>query len=192
MLKNKLLTLAGVLAILACGACFMPPLSQNEPPPPPNRLASVHRITIDVEDGTGSNLFDPVAMSSVTVGEFDRLWAESPVRATVFNAGRPSDAVLKIVVLHKTASCTLQSNGKQLCSFEMISSFTLMAADGRILQSRPQESSKFGVWYQGDSLPGNLNANPFRQNAAYSLAMAAGDIFLLPLSSNSFSGDPSV
>src|SRR5208283_1730683 len=150
--------------ILACGACFLPPLpQQRESLPAP--LASVHKIAIQVEDGTGSNLFDPVAMSSVTVGEFDRLWAESQVRATVFNSGRPSDAVLKIVVLRKTASCAPQGNG-EYCSIELIASYTLTAVDGGVLLSMPQLSSKNGIWQQGNSLPEELKANTFRRLAS--------------------------
>jgi len=177
MLKKKLLTIAGVLAILACGACLMPPLPQHHAALPPG-LSSVHNIAVDVEDRTASHLFDPPAMSNATASNFNELWSEFPVRANPFSARTPSDAVLKIAVLRKTASCTPHDNGKQFCSFEMISSYTLTAADGTILQSMPQKSAKFGVWYQGNSPPENLNANPFRHQASYWLAMTAGDLLM--------------
>ncbi len=175
MLEKKLLTLACAIGILAFGACFLPPLPQPKASPPPV-LASVHLIAVQVEDGTEGNLFDPLIMSKATARNFNELWKEFPLRAEAFSDGEASDAVLRITVLHKTASCAPQSKGKQFCSFEMIASFALTAADGRTLQSRPQESSKFGVWYEGDSLPENLNANPFRQGASYALAMTAGDV----------------
>jgi len=175
MLKKQLLTLAGVLAILACGACFMPPLPQHHAALPPG-LSSVHSIAIDVEDGTANHLFDPIMMSKAAAGNFNNLWSEFPVRAEAFNGAGASDADLRITVLSKTASCNPEGNGKQFCSFEMVASFTVRAADGTTLQSSPRKSSKFGVWFKGDSLPDNLNASPFQQQASYSLAMTAGEM----------------
>jgi len=182
MVEKKLLTLAGVVGILACGACFLPPLPQKKTPLPP-ALSSVHKIAVRVEDGTTGNLFDPVTISNATADNFNRLWKDFPVQAEAFNAGGPSDAALRITVLRKTASCRPGNNGKQFCSFETIVSFTLTAADGRILVSRQQESSKFGLWYKGDSPPSNLNANPFRKGASYSLAMTAGSMLFLSVRS---------
>lgn len=183
MVKKKLLTLTAVVGILACGACFLPNLPQKKAPLPPP-LSSVHKIAIQVEDGTASNLFDPLIMSKATADNFNRLWKDFPVQAEAFNAGGPSDATLRITVLHKTASCIPGNNGKQFCSFELIASFILTAVDGRIIQSRPQESWKFGFWQQGSSLPENLNANPFRQKAAYAMAITTGNMFLFSEHSN--------
>jgi hypothetical protein len=175
MIEKKLLTVAGVAGILACGACFLPPLPHKKAPLPP-ALASVHRITIQVEDGTTGNLFDPLIMSNATASNFNELWRDFPVRADAVNAGESSDAALRITVHRKTVSCKAESKDNLFCSYEMIISVTLTAADGTILKSRQQESSKFGLWYHGDSLKENLNANPFRQQASYSLATTAGEI----------------
>jgi len=178
MIERKILTLAGAAGILACGACFLPPLPGPKPPLPP-ALASVHIIAIHVEDGTAGNLFDPLIMSNATVGNFNRLWKEFPVRAVSSNSAGPKDATLRINVLRKTASCAPADKGHQFCSFDLISSFTLTAADGRILQSKPEERSKLGIWLKGDSLPETWNSNPFLQDAAYALAMTAGDKLLV-------------
>ena len=175
MFEKKLITLACFVGILACGACFLPPLPRKKVSLPP-ALASLHRVAIHVEDGTSSNLFDSQIMSNATAGNFNQLWKDYPVRAEVFNAGVHTDAVLRIAVHSKTSSCARKNNGKQFCSFEIISSFTLKSADGSILRHMEQGSSRFGLWYQGDSLPDNLNANPFRQEASYSLAMTAGNL----------------
>jgi len=175
MLKQKLLTIAGVVGILACGACFLPPIPQRKAPLPP-ALASVHRITIQVEDGTAGKLFDPLVMSNATARNFNELWREFPVRADAVNTGGSSDATLRITVHSRTVSCKAESKDKLFCSYEMIISVTLTAADGTILKNRQQESSKFGLWYRGDSLKEDLNANPFRQQASYSLASTAGEV----------------
>jgi hypothetical protein len=183
MIEKKLLTLACAVGILACGACFLPPLDEPKPQLPP-ALASVHIIAIQVEDGTGSNLFDPLMMSSATVSNFNRLWSEYPVRAKALNAGGPSDAVLRVVVLHKTDSFTPGKKGRQFYPLEMIASFTVTAADGTNLESKPEESVKFGVWFSGKSLPENWNSSPILHEAAYALAMAAGNKLLVSANPN--------
>jgi len=176
MVRKKLLTLAGAVGILACGACFLPPLpQQKEPLPPP--LASMHRIVIYVEDGTADNLFDPVIMSGATASNFNRIWVDYRVRAETSNAGGDRDAVLRITVLSKTESCVPRGNG-EYCSIELLASYTLTAVDGRVLLRRPRESSKNGLWQQGDSLPANLNANTFRLLASESLASTAGSMLI--------------
>lgn len=179
MFEKKLLTVAGVTGILACGACFLPPLPQKKAPLPP-ALAFVHRISVQVEDGTTGNLFDPLIMSNATAGNFNELWRDFPVRADAVNDGGASDAALKITVHRKTVSCKAENKSKLFCSYEMTISVTSTAADGTILKSSQQESSKFGLWYHGDSLKENLNANPFRQQASYALAMTAGDLLFFP------------
>ena len=175
MVEKKLLTIAGVAGILACGACFLPPLPQKKAPLPP-ALASVHRITIQVEDGTGNKLFDPLIMSNATASNFNELWSGFPVRAEAVNAGEPGDTLLSITVHRKTVSCKAESKDKLFCSYEMIISVTLTDANGRVLKGKDQALSKFGLWYHGTSLAENLNANPFRQQASYSLAMTAGEV----------------
>jgi hypothetical protein len=178
MFEKKLVTLCCAVGILACGACFLPPLPERKTPLPP-ALASVHNIAIHVEDGTAGNLFDPLIMSNATAGNFNRLWNEFAVRAEGFSTGKPSDAALRITVLRKTASCIPGDKGRQFCSIEMIASFNVTAADGRILQSNLEERSKFGLWVTGNSLPETWNSNPFRQEAAYALARTAGVKLLL-------------
>jgi hypothetical protein len=182
MVKKKLLTLAGVVGILACGACFLPPLPQKKAPLPP-ALSSVHEIAVQVEDGAAGNLFDPVIMSSATASNFNRILMDYQVRAEAYNTGGHGDAVLRITVLNKTTSCVPKGNG-EYCSIELIASYTLTAVDGRVLLSRPRESSKNGIWQQGNSLPENLKANTFRRLASESLAATAGRLFLSSTSSN--------
>jgi hypothetical protein len=178
MLEKKLVTLGCAVSILACGACFLPPLQGPKPPLPP-ALTSVHLIAVHVEDGTARNLFDPLIMSSATASNFNRLWKEFPVRAEAFDAGIPSDATLKITVIRTTASCIPRDKDKQFCSFEFFASFTVTGAGGRILQSEPEEGSRFGLWFKGNSLPETWNSDPFRQEATYALAMTAGEMLFV-------------
>jgi len=182
MLEKKLLTLGSAIGILVCGACFLPPLPEPKLPLPP-ALASVHTIAIQVEDGTGGKPFDPVIMSSDTASNFNRILMDYRIRAKTFQAGGDRDAVLRITVLNKTASCDPSGNGENF-SIELIASYTLMAVDGRVLLSRPRLSSKNGIWQQGNSLPEDLSASTFRRLASESLASSAGKILLLSEHSN--------
>jgi hypothetical protein len=177
MVRKKLLTLAGVVGILACGACFLPPLPQKKVPLPP-ALSFVHKVAIQVEDATHSNLFDSRRMSESTAFNFNQYWTKLPVKALNFYAGVSGDAILKITVISKTVSCPNKRNEMQFCTFEMSSSYALTAADGRILQSRPQESAHFREWLNGADLPENLNDDRYRWDASYPLAVTAGQLFL--------------
>jgi hypothetical protein len=175
MRRKKLLTLGCAAGILACGACFLPPPHEPPPPLPPN-LAAVHTIAIQVEDTTTENRLDPVPMSEATARNFNRLWADFRVRAKPFGAESKSDSVLRITVRRKTESCSL-SGGKMFCSYEMIASFTVTAADGSVLQNKAEQRSQFGLWVDAGAAHGDWNSSPNRQRAAYALAMTAGFIF---------------
>ncbi len=178
MVEKKLVTLGCAVGILMCGACFLPPLNEPKPHLPP-ALVSVHSLAIQVEDGTGTSLFDPVMMSKATAGNFNRQWSEFSVRAMALSDGGPADAVLKITVLRKMDSFNPGQKGRQFYPLEMVASFTVTAADGRILESKPEERLRFGVWFDGKSLPETWNSNPFRQEAAYALALTAGNKLLV-------------
>jgi len=178
MQRKKLITLAAVAGILACGACFLPP--PHEPPPPlPPTLAAVYTIAIQVEDTTTENRLDPVPMSEATARNFNRLWADFRVRAKPFGAEGKSDAVLKITIRRKTKSCR-PSGGKLFCSYEMIASFTVTAADGGVLQNKAEQRSQFGLWEDAGAAHGDWNSIPHRQRAAYALAISSGFIFDTP------------
>jgi len=181
MVEKRLLTLAGVVGILACGACFLPPLPQKKAPLSPP-LTSVHRIAIRVQDGTAGNLFDPTIMSSATASNFNRILTDYQFRAETYNTRGHDDAVLRITVLNKTMSCVPKGDG-EYCSIELIASYILTAIDGRVLLSRSRESSKNGIWQQGNSLAEDLKANTFRRLASESLAATAGRLFLSSTSS---------
>jgi len=183
MLEKKVLTLACMAGILACGACFLPPLPEPKPRLPP-ALASLHRIAIQVEDNTGDNLFDPVVMSRATASNFNRLWSGFPLHADSFGPSGLSDGTLRISVIRKSVSCSPQRERKQFCTIDMGISFTVKAADGRILQSEREQRSTFGLSLRAMSLPVTWNSDPFRQEAAYALAFTAGSKLLVPEPSN--------
>lgn len=100
MLKQKLLTITGVLGILACGACFLPTPSGHRPPLRP-QLSGVRSIRVQVQDVSQAPHFDPTdfasALAEAINAQGHRTWAQAQA-----DPGN-EDAVLQIKVLKETA-----------------------------------------------------------------------------------------
>ena len=167
--------LACAIAIVGIGACFLPP--EHMPPPPlPPYLVNVRSFSIQVHDASGQDLVDEGAMSQAVVSNFNQLWKEYAVRAKPFQAFSGSDATLRIALDRKSASSSSTAHGKQQWIFELRSSSTLTSADGRLLWHRQEQNSHFAIWLENGLPPDGWNSRIVRKQAAYSLAMAMGDI----------------
>jgi hypothetical protein len=182
MHRRKLLTVACALGVLACGACFLPPLREPPPPLPPS-LAAVRTIAVQIEDSSAHDLIHEAPMSAAVASNFNRLWAEFPVRALPYVEAGRYDAVLKVTIIQKTVSGGSTSHGNQLWTFEILASLALTASDGRILQSETNQRSRFGFSSKIGLAPGTWNSAPIRNQAAYALAMTVGDRLLFVPSS---------
>lgn len=108
MLEKKVMTLGCAVGILACGACFLPPLPERQPPPPPVRLdmQGIRKIRVEVSNNSESHHLDPNALGS---------WIEIRISAQARAAGvkafskkdpasTDADAVLRVTVLSETAA----------------------------------------------------------------------------------------
>lgn len=111
MLKKKLVTLVCAAGILACGACFLPPLPGHVPAPPPVRLdlQGIHRIHVVAENASPTHhlnadrLASRIADSAGSQGRGDRLTAFSGPIAP--GPGTPDqDGELKVTVLTEGAT----------------------------------------------------------------------------------------
>jgi hypothetical protein len=171
MFEKKLMTLFGFAGILACGACLLPPLPQRKIPLPPP-LSAIHKIDLQVEDKTGSRFFDPSQMSPAVADQFNHLWSGLPIKAQSFKSG---DAILMITVLQKTISCKADTSRGGTCFYTLTASLTLTSADGRVLRSCSSQHVEFSAWSRHGAQSDTLNEDPARQQAAYSLAIAAGN-----------------
>ena len=106
MLEKKLLTLACVAGILACGACFLPPLPEHVPPPPPVQLElnGIRRIHVVVENASPTRHLDAdklgswIAVKTGTQGRRVKLTAFSGPKAA------DQDGELKVAVLSESAT----------------------------------------------------------------------------------------
>lgn len=169
MLRKKLFTLACVIAIVAIGACFLPPARVPPSPPLPPYLGHIRVFAIQVEDKSGEDLIDEDAMSRAVASSFNRLW--NSVRAKPFPGPENNDATLRISINRKSAS----NNGKQLWNLALVTSSTLTTADGRLLWQEQNETSHAMVWLGNGLPPDQWNSPIILEKIAYSLALHIGE-----------------
>lgn len=142
MVKKKLLTLAGVLAILASGACLLPPLPRHEPPPPPIRrgLDGVRRIRVEVVNSSPSHHLDPAALAQTVAEAINQRSAKTKIGAHFAKEARGEDAVLVITVLSETLEAAPVEPGT--VAFLIRDSATLTRVDGAWVWQEAQA----GIW----------------------------------------------
>lgn len=104
MIEKKLLTLAAVVGILACGACFMGPLPDRQPPPPPirNGFKMIHSIRVEVANTSPSHHLDPAALARKIAETINDQSQKTKVSAHVGKKAGDGDAVLAITILSET------------------------------------------------------------------------------------------
>jgi hypothetical protein len=162
MVEKKLLTLAGVVGILACGACFLPPLPQHKPTPPPirNGFDGVQSIRVEVANASPSHHLDSADLSRKIADAINEQSLKTKVNAQVGKEAGGEDAVLAITVLSETAE---QAKSGRL-TFDIKDSATLTRQDGALvwreteadnwlMQSADNEAYVAAAW----KVPGFLN-----------------------------------
>jgi hypothetical protein len=145
MLRKQLITLAAILGILSCGACFLPNLVDRDPPPPPPPLTidlrGVRMIGVTVSDDSKAPLLDPVMLAQ-RVAEYGNFRSrDTKVKLRVHREGGTEDAQLKIAILKESAVKLPQATPEaaQRWALQLIISSTLTARDGRVIW---QETSR--------------------------------------------------
>jgi hypothetical protein len=134
MVEKKLLTLAGVVGILACGACFLPPLPQHKPAPPQIRdgFVGIQSIRVEVANTSPSQHLGSADLArKVTDAINEQSW-KTKVNAHVGNDAEGEDAVLVITVLSETAESAKSSKSRRL-TFLIKDSATLTRLDGALV-----------------------------------------------------------
>jgi hypothetical protein len=140
MLKKKLLTIAGVVGILACGACFLPPIHNGPPsPPPPLPLPQLHGIRtvrVIVTDNSIPAHIDTQFMAIAVVKYINLLSANDGIAAHA--GGDPADADLTIAISNERAALKQVEpfDGSESWLFEFTFSESLKNANGMILKQR--------------------------------------------------------
>ena len=139
MLRKQLITLAAILGILGCGACFLPNLVDRDPipPPPPLKidLRGVRMIGVTVSDDSKAPLLDP-AMLSQRVAEYGNFRSrDTKVKWRVHRESGNEDARLKISILKESAVKVPQTtpSAAQKWALRLTISSTLTTRDGRVI-----------------------------------------------------------
>lgn len=147
MLVKKVITLAGALGILACGACFLPP-PDRQPPPPTLRqgLQGVKFIDVIVTNLSESHHLGPDLLAIAAVARINGETRFTGIRASTGPVTVPPDAILKIDILSERATPHVRkdSGSNMNWFFEAAFSATLTNHDGQVVW---QETNKMhSIW----------------------------------------------
>jgi hypothetical protein len=135
MVEKKLLTLAGVVGILACGACFLPELPQHTtPPPPPVRiwLDGVQSVRVEVANASPSHHLDSAALARKIADAINEQSWKTKVNAHAGKEAGGEDAVLAITVLSETVESAPAAKTGSM-TFHIKDSATLTRLDGALV-----------------------------------------------------------
>jgi hypothetical protein len=134
MAGKKLLTLACAVGILACGACFLPPL----PPPKPKPgiyLHSIRSIGVSVRNETESHHVNPSLLQQAAVMHINLLTNGIQVNAVGQGPVASDDAVLEVAIVNERVSEFPPSHpgGCRELEFQISVYATLTRKDGRVM-----------------------------------------------------------
>ncbi|HUB52001.1 MAG TPA: hypothetical protein VL986_07635 [Terracidiphilus sp.] len=139
MVKMKLLTVAAILAIIACGACFLPPIMDRQPtaPPPPRppKLTGISTVRVFVIDNSIPADIDTAAAAAEVVQSINHSGSKA---ITAHAGGEPGDADLNIAINNDAATLfrVWPSDRTESWSFTFNISELLIRTDGRTLWRR--------------------------------------------------------
>lgn len=114
MRNKKLLTMAGAVAILACGACLPPPPQHGPRPPVWIGVGRIQRIRVDVANASPGHHLDSAALAQKIVDTInEQSWRmNTRVNAYVGKNVGDVDAVLAITILSETAEALTPAKTK--------------------------------------------------------------------------------
>ncbi|MFZ0395481.1 MAG: hypothetical protein WCF17_00705 [Terracidiphilus sp.] len=136
MHREKLITAACALGILACGACFLPPPRPAAPPLAPDLRAS-RRIRVEVANLSPTQHVPPQRLGRTIVERMNGRLARTDIRARTNTEPKTGDAVLHIEILQESvASKSAPSYPRQsgvVFNFSVFFNGTLTAANGAVV-----------------------------------------------------------
>jgi hypothetical protein len=138
MLEKKLLTVAGVIGILACGACFLPPI-KNTPqyPPAPLRpeLKGIKTIDLFVDDASDSHQVDRIKVAALICNNMDSRKDQTRIGCEFRETPRPKYAVLRVTLVKEWANPRPPESGQAapLWLLELTINATLTGPKGQVL-----------------------------------------------------------
>lgn len=150
MLRKKLLTVACVVGILACGACFLPPGDNGPsypPPPPPSapqlrtELHGVKAIRVVVDDATEAHFLDASQVARAVSAHLLEQASQSHISLEKGETLQPGDALLRIILQSTTAvpHNPVAGNPARVWQFHLIYTATLTDASGKTVWQRKEQ-----------------------------------------------------
>lgn len=163
MLRKKLLTLACVLGILACGACFGPIYSPPAPPPPPLRtdVHGIHTIRVTVSSPSESHPLDPATLAEAVVDKVNWQAGVTGIHAHVQEEAGNEDALMEVKVISESVHSSESPSpaGTRKWTFDFKLSATLTRQDGEVVWRETNRDYSFFDYLATDN-PADLWDNP--------------------------------
>jgi hypothetical protein len=153
MLQKKLITLAAILGILACGACFRdyekaPP---SQPPTLQLNLDGIREITITVKNLAKSNFIDTESIARHAIDKVNASTKTTGLRAHLAAENEQHDANLEINILSVEAVPTSPVGGNRriLWKIPIITKATLTRRDGIVIWSEDKGDHSYDLFTRG-------------------------------------------
>ncbi len=141
MLEKKLVTLASAAGILACGACFLPPLPQHRPPPPVRiGIEGIQSIRVEVINASTTHRLDPAGLAQQVASTINEHPWNTKINAHVGKEDGEGDAVLEISVLSETIDAETPAKPGNV-RFVIKDSATLTRQDGALVWRETEAGS---------------------------------------------------
>lgn len=145
MLEKKLLTLACAVGILACGACFLPPLPEHRPPPPPLRLNldGIQSVRVEAMNISETHHLDPVDLAQGVAHAINEKTWKAGLNAYTGKEAGDADAVLRITILNETVDArgpASQANPGSM-TISIKDTATLTRQDGVVVWSETESEN---------------------------------------------------
>lgn len=148
MLEKKLLALGCAVGILACGACFFPPVGPPPAPRPRIDLGSSRRILVRVTNVSPTHHLDPVAVSQWITETINRRRQAGVPAADAGSQSMPGDAVLQVSIV-KESIFSESANQAQTASrwgVQLTIDATVTRPDGTVVWRETNQSYRSGSW----------------------------------------------
>lgn len=138
MFKKKLLTVACALGILACGACFLPPLPAPTPrataPPAPvlPRWIAIHTVRVVATDVSDKRHLDGDGLAMKVANRINWLTGGTVIRAYASDQPGSEDAVLEVKVEKESETRSATSPKRDDWTFAIGISATMTDRYGQV------------------------------------------------------------
>jgi hypothetical protein len=148
MIEKKLLTLAGVVGILACGACFLPDLPQRQPPPPPlsGVLDGIHDIRVEVKNASSSQHLDSADLARKIAESINEQSWRLKINAHDGKQAGGEDAVLAITVWREIVEPATPAKTGRI-RFLVMDSAALTKRDGELVWRETYVENSIGRYF---------------------------------------------